>query len=169
MPVYQNNELIPYGLSYPNSIHGVKFIINPANRQETSASLVDSQDSLMEKSFPCKEYFISLILHPFTNKQEWEFMKSTLITFEGMIRQKFKADKISYQQAPQIELYFPNASTGPIMEYQEKANIIRNLLKDHYENKGGLNYCLWNEARPTEWAVDCVYWGIVNKDDFRLD
>ena len=96
-------------------------------------------------------------------------MKSTLITFEGMIRQKFKADKISYQQAPQIELYFPNASTGPIMEYQEKANIIRNLLKDHYENKGGLNYCLWNEARPTEWAIDCVYWGIVNKDDFRLD
>lgn len=94
-------------------------------------------------------------------------MKSTLITFEGMIRQKFKADGISQQQALRIELYFLDAGTEPNLKYRQTAKLIRKLLKDHYKDKGDLNYCLWNEARPTLWASDCVYWCIVNKDDFQ--
>lgn len=170
MPVYLTNDPTPDGPRlYTNSIYGVRFTINPANRQETSASLVGNQDLLMGKSFPREDYFISLVLHSSKNMEEWEFMKSTLITFEGMIRQKFKADGISYEQAPQIELFFPKAGTESSQGYKERAATIRCLLRDHYENKGGLDYCLWNGARPTRWAVDCVNWGIVNKDNFRLD
>lgn len=96
-------------------------------------------------------------------------MKSTLITFEGMIRKKFKADEISYQEAPQIELYFPKRDTESYQGDGKNTTTIQCLLKDHYENGGGLKYYLWDGALPTPWAVDCVTWGIVNKDDFRLD
>lgn len=122
----------------------------------------------MEKSFPRKNYFISLVLHPSTNKHEWEFVKSTLITFEGMVSRKFKADGISYQEAPQIELHFPSAVKEDVAKYQDRIRIIRSLLKEYHENKGGLNYCLCNQAQPNLWAIDLVVWGIINKDDFRL-
>lgn len=171
----QNNEHTTQGVSSStNSIPNVKFIINPIDRQETSASLVDSQDLLMSKSFPRnKDYSISLVLHPPTRTfnrqyQEWNFIKNGLITFEGMIKKKFKADGISYQEAPQIVLYFPNAVPETNLRYLERARMIRRLLKDHYENRGGLNYCLSDEAQPSEWAPECVFWGIVHKDDDLL-
>lgn len=156
------------GYDNPTQIHNVRFILNPSNRQHTSASLVSGQDLLMEKSFPRKNYFITLAIHPSKNKSEWEFVKSTLITFEGMIKKKFTADRISYQEAPQIELHFPSTATEDPLKYQDRIKILRSLLNEYHENKGGLNYCLWNETLPNIWAIDCVVWGIIYKDDFRM-
>lgn len=170
----QNNEPTTQGLSSPStsSIPNVKFIINPIDRQETSASLVDSQDLLMSESFPRnKDYSISLVLHPpivNRHEQEWNFIKNGLITFEGMIKKKFKADGISYQEGPPIVLYFPNAVPETNLRYLERARVIRRLLKDHFEDRGGLNYCLSDEAQPSEGAPECVFWGIVHKDEALL-
>lgn len=179
MSVDQNNEATTQGLSSPttSSIPNVKFIINPKDRQETSASLVDSQDLLMSESFPRNKdgYSISLVLHAPTvnDQQEWKFIKSTLITFEGMIKQKFKADGISsYQEeAPPIVLYFLNAAVPKetdISKSLHRARMIRKLLKNYYEKMGGLNYCLSDEAQPSLWLVDCVFFGIINKDNNLL-
>lgn len=180
MSVDQNNETTTQGLSSPTTslIPNVKFIINPRDRQETSASLVDSQDLLMSESFPRNkdDYSISLVLHAPTvnDQQEWNFIKNTLITFEGMIKQKLKADVISssYQEeAPLIVLYFPNAVSPEetdILKSLHRARIIRKLLKDYHEKMGGLNYYLSDEAQPSLWAADCVFFGIINKDNNLL-
>lgn len=169
MSDHQNNQPPIYGLLSPNEPYSVRFIINPDNRQMTSASLVTGQDILMETSFPRKNYFIVVAVYPAKNRAEWEFVKSTLITFEGMIRKKFEADKVSRQEAPQIELHFPGIATEDPLKYGDRMRILHRLFGVYHEQKGGLSYTLYHKTAPSLWAIDCVVWGIINKDDFRID
>lgn len=158
-----------HGYDNPTQIHNVRFIINPSDRKHTSASLVSGQDLLMEKSFPRKNYFIMLAIHTPKNESEWEFVKNTMITFEGMIKKKFRADKVSKQEAPQIELHFPSNATEDPLKYHDRIKILESLLREYHEGKGGLSYCLWNETLPNIWAIDFVVWGIIYKDNFRME
>lgn len=167
MSVYSDDPPTSDISDYYENVYGLIFMINPAERRQTGISLSDSQDQLMHTFFPKDDnYLIHLELHPPEDKEQWEFIKTTLITFENMIQRKLRTDGRSYQEAPAIELVFVVASRDPVEVYTSRLTDIKYMLLDHHERGGGLKYWISDKARPTEWAMQCVKWGIVNKDDY---
>lgn len=163
MSVYSNNH--PH-VEYRD---GVTFKIIPNNRKMTSHSLIEGQDKLMGNDFPKEGYFIILELYTAMSAYEFQFAKSTLITFEGMIKTKLKKDGKFYHEAPAIYLIFESSKTEPSEVYERRLTEIRHLLIDYLNLKGGLRYWIDNTACPTIWATEFVKQGIVNKGNYRLD
>ncbi|MCJ1346439.1 hypothetical protein MMC31_004656 [Peltigera leucophlebia] len=163
MSVYSNN---PPHVEYRD---GVTFKIIPNKRNMTSRSLIEGQDKLMGNNFPKEGYFIILELYTAMSAKEYQFAKSTLITFEGMIKKKLEMDRKLYHEAPSIYLRFDEVSTEHEAVYKRRLTEIRSLLGNYLYLENGLKYWINDTARPTKWAKEIVEFGIVNKDDYRLD
>lgn len=165
MSIYSDNDPILDASPHYQIIAGLNFTITPADRQATSANLVENEKMLMDEGFPSDDYTIYLELHRPKTESERDFLENTVITFEGMMKRKFDADGKSYQQAPKVSLVFVGASTEPEEVYKSRLTEIRHLLVDYQEQGKGLRYWIGGKERPDQWAKDFVDRGIVNKSE----